>query len=91
MYSSIITGRHAASFSPPLSPGVHFMRHPSRMDLAIYKDTTTGAVYVLAHRGRHGVTLRDLDSEPGDPDGVIVISEWDLWQAVQAGRWQRCI
>lgn len=36
-------------------------------DLAIYKDTTTGTVYVLAWRDRHRVTLRDLDSEPGDP------------------------
>lgn len=60
-------------------------------DLAIYKDTTTGTVYVLAWRDRQGVALRDLDSEPGDPDGVIVISEWDLWKAVQGGRWQRCI
>jgi hypothetical protein len=60
-------------------------------DLAIYKDTATGTVYVLASRDHRGVTLRDLESEPGDPDGVIVVSEWDLWQAVQTGRWQRCV
>ena len=60
-------------------------------DLAIYKDTATGTVYVLAHRGHQGVTLRDLDSEPGDPDGVIVVSEWALWQAVKKGRWLRCV
>ena len=60
-------------------------------DLVIYKDATTGAVYVLAWRNRQGGTLRDLDSEPGDPAGVVVISEWALWEAVQAGRWQRCI
>lgn len=72
------------------------MRHRIRMgamadDLVIYKDTATEAAYVLAHRDRQGVTLRDLDSEPGDPDGVMVISEWDLWAAVSAGRWLRCI
>ncbi len=50
-----------------------------------------GTVNVLAHSNRHGVTLRDLDSEPGDPAGVVVISEWNLWAAVSAGRWQRCI
>ena len=60
-------------------------------DLAIYKDTATETVYVPAWRDRHGVTLRDLDSEPGDPEGVIVVSEWSLWEAVSAGRWQRCI
>ena len=60
-------------------------------DLVIYKDATAGTVYVLAHRNRHGVTLRDLDSEPGDPDGVIAVSEWTLWEAVQAGLWQRYI
>ncbi len=59
-------------------------------DLAIYKDTATGTVYVLASRDHRGVTLRDLSSDPGDPDGVIVVSEWELWQAVQTGRWQRC-
>ena len=60
-------------------------------DLVLYRDIAAGTVYVLAHRNRQGVTLRDLDSEPGDPDGVIVVSEWDLWQALQSGRWQRCI
>ncbi|MDA8119539.1 MAG: hypothetical protein M0Z85_05695 [Gammaproteobacteria bacterium] len=60
-------------------------------DLAIYKDMTTGTVYVLAWRDHRGVTLRDLNSDPGDPDGVIMVSEWDLWQAVQTGRWQRCV
>jgi hypothetical protein len=74
MYSSIITGRHAPSLSPPLSPGVHFMRHRIRMGacqttLLSTKDVTTGTVYVLAWRNRQGVTLRDLDSEPGDPNG----------------------
>jgi hypothetical protein len=58
---------------------------------AIYKDTVTETVYVLARRDRIGVTLRDLDSEPGDPDGVIVVSEWALWEAVETGRWQHCI
>ena len=58
-------------------------------DLTIYKDIATETVYVLAHRGRHGVTLRDLASEPGDPDGLRVISEWTLWEAVSAGRWLR--
>ncbi|MDA8119643.1 MAG: hypothetical protein M0Z85_06235 [Gammaproteobacteria bacterium] len=57
----------------------------------LYKDTTTDAVYVVAWRDRQGVTLRDLDSEPGDPDGVIVVSEWGLWEAVQSGRWERLI
>jgi hypothetical protein len=60
-------------------------------DLAVYKDVTTEAVYVTPWRNRQGVTLRDLDSEPGDPEGVIVVSEWGLWEAVQSGRWQRCI
>ena len=60
-------------------------------DLMLYKDTTTDAVYVVAWRDRQGVTLRDLDSEPGDPDGVIVVSEWGLWEAVQSGRWERLI
>ena len=59
-------------------------------DIMLYKDTA-GAVYVVASRGHQGVTLRDLDSEPGDPEGVIVVSEWGLWEAVQSGRWQRCI
>ena len=58
-------------------------------DLAIYKDVATGSVYVLAWRDHQGVALRDLDSEPGDPGGVIVVSEWELWEAIQAGRWQR--
>ena len=60
-------------------------------DIMLYKDVATGAVYVLASRDHCGVTLRDLDSEPGDPDGVVVVSEWGLWDAVQSGRWQRCI
>ena len=60
-------------------------------DLALYRDTATGTVYVLAWRNSQGVTLRDLESEPGDPNGVLVVSEWELWQAVQTGRWQRCI
>ena len=60
-------------------------------DLAIYKDVATGTAYVLAARDHHGVTLRDLDSEAGDPDGVIVVSEWGLWDAVQSGRWERLI
>ena len=38
-----------------------------------------------------GVTLRDLDSELGDPDGVVVVGEWGLWNAVQSGRWERLI
>ena len=59
--------------------------------IMLYKDTATGAVYVVASRGRQGVTLRDLDSEPGDPEGVIVVSEWGLWDAVQSGRWERRI
>ena len=59
-------------------------------DLTIYRDVTTGAVYVLSTRDRRGVTLRDLASEPGDPRGVIVVSEWWLWQEVRAGRWERC-
>ena len=68
-----------------------FRHHSSRMrtvpdDLAIYKDTTAETVYVLACRTGHGVTLRDLSSEPGDPDGVIVISEWALREAVSTGR-----
>jgi hypothetical protein len=62
-----------------------------RDDIMLYKDVATGAVYVLASRDHCGVTLRDLDSEPGDPDGVVVVSEWGLWDAVQSGRWQRCI
>ena len=57
--------------------------------IMLYKDTATGAVYVVASRGHQGVTLRDLDSEPGDPEGVIVVSEWGLWDAVQSGRWER--
>ena len=57
----------------------------------LYKDTATGAVYVVASRGHQGVTLRDLDSEPGDAEGVIVVSEWGLWDAVQSGRWERRI
>ena len=57
----------------------------------LYKDTATGAVYVVASRGRQGVTLRDLDSEPGDPEGVIVVGEWGLWEAVQSGRGERRI
>ena len=57
----------------------------------LYKDTATGAVYVVASRGRQGVTLRDLDSEPGDPEGVIVVGERGLWDAVQSGRWERLI
>ena len=60
-------------------------------DLMLYKDTTTDAVYVVAWRDRQGVTLRDLDSEPGNPDGVIVFSEWELWEAIQSGRWERLI
>ena len=47
-------------------------------DIVLYKDVATGAVYVVASRGHQGVTLRDLDSEPGDPEGVIVVSEWGL-------------
>ena len=58
-------------------------------DLILYMDVATGAVYVVASRDHQGVTLRDLDSEPGDPDGVIVVSEWGLWDAVQSGRWER--
>jgi hypothetical protein len=58
-------------------------------DLMLYKDVTTGAAYVLSSRDHRGVTLRDLDSEPGDPDGVIVVSEWGLWDAVQSGLWER--
>lgn len=78
----------------PRFPGSVLGAAPDRIgtmpdDLAIYKDLATETVYVLAHRWRHGVTLRDLDSEPGDPDGLLVISEWDLWEAVQTGRWQR--
>ena len=62
-----------------------------RDDIMLYKDMATGAVYVVASRGHQGVTLRDLDSEPGDPEGVIVVSEWGLWDAVQSGRWERRI
>lgn len=57
-------------------------------DLTVYKDATTGAVYVLSHRNRHRVTLRNLDSEPGDPAGMIVISEWALWKALRSGDWR---
>ncbi len=60
-------------------------------DIMLYKDVATGAVYVVASRGHQGVTLRDLDSEPGDPDGVVVVGEWALWDAVQSGRWERRI
>ncbi len=60
-------------------------------DIMLYKDTATGAVYVVASRGHQGVALRDLDSEPGDPEGVIVVSEWGLWEAVQSGRWEQLI
>ena len=62
-----------------------------RDELLLYKDLTTGCGYVVAGRDRLGVTLRDLDSDPGDPAGLIVVSEWGLWQAVQVGRWERCI
>lgn len=58
-------------------------------ELLLYKDLTTGRGYVVAGRDRLGVTLRDLDSEPGDPAGLIVVSEWGLWQAVRTGRWER--
>ncbi|MHB1608956.1 MAG: hypothetical protein ACYCXX_10065 [Acidiferrobacter thiooxydans] len=58
-------------------------------DLILYMDVATGAVYVVASRGHQGVTLRDLDSEAGDPDGAIVVGEWALWEAVQSGRWER--
>lgn len=60
-------------------------------DIMLYKDVATGAAYVLASRDHHGVLLRDLDSEPGDQDGVIVVSEWGLWDAVQSGRWEQLI
>lgn len=62
-----------------------------RSDLVFYRDITTGTVYVVASYCRQGVTLRDLESEPGDASGLLVVSEWDLWQALQSGRWQRCI
>ena len=58
-------------------------------DIMLYKDVATGAIYVAASRGHQGVTLRDLDSEPGDPDGVVVVSEWTLWQSLHAGIWHR--
>ena len=61
-----------------------------RGDLTLYRDTATSTVYVVASRDRRGVTLRDLASEPGDPRGVIVVSEWWLWQEVRAGLWERC-
>lgn len=39
--------------------------------LDFYRDTRTGDVFVWAgHDGRY-VRLRFLDSEPGDPDGVL--------------------
>lgn len=60
-------------------------------DLTFYRDIAAGTVYVLAWRNSQGVTLRDLNSEPGDPNGVIVVSEWELWQTLQSGRWQRCM
>ena len=62
-----------------------------RDNIMLYKDVATGAVYVLASRDHCGVTLRDLDSEPGDPDGAMVVGEWALWEAVQSGRWERLI
>ena len=58
-------------------------------DLILYMDVATGAVYVVASRGHQGVALRDLDSEPGDPNGVLVVGEWALWEAAQSGRWER--
>lgn len=57
-------------------------------EIILYKDLSTGHAYVVAWRDRLGVILRDLDSEPGDPPGLIVVSEWGLWQAVRTGRWE---
>lgn len=52
----------------------------------LYKDAATESVCVIARRDRRGVVLRDLASEAGDPDGVIVVSEWAPWLAVRSGR-----
>lgn len=60
-----------------------------RDEILVYRDTATGAVYVVGPRGRRGITLRNLASEPGDPDGVVVVSEWILWQSVRSRQWQR--
>ncbi len=58
-------------------------------EIVLYKDLAAGRSYVVAWRDRMGVTLRDLDSDPGDPTGLVVVSEWTLWQAVRTGRWER--
>ena len=60
-------------------------------DRALYKDTATGTVCVLASRDHRWVIMRDLNSDPRDPDGVVVVSEWGLWQVIQTGLWQRYI
>lgn len=54
--------------------------------LEIYRDLATDTVYVLAGRDKYGVHLRDLDSEPGDPAGVVVVGEWEFWAAKTQGR-----
>ena len=56
--------------------------------LMLYQDLGTGAAYVLVDRTRRGVRLRDLNSEPGDPSGVVTLGEWDLWQRLACGRWR---
>lgn len=57
--------------------------------LDIYRETVTGVVYVLAGRDKHRVHLRDLDSEPGDPAGVVVMGEWEFWVAKTQGHLNR--
>ena len=68
-------------------------------DIMLYKDTATGirirprepSMWSPRAATSQGVTLRDLASELGDPDGVVVVGEWGLWNAVQSGRWERLI
>lgn len=48
-----------------------------------------GTIYVLDHRDHCGVVLRNLDSEPGGPAGLILVSEWALWQTLSIGAWRR--
>ena len=56
----------------------------------LYRDLGTGTVYVFVDRTRRGVRLRDLNSEPDDPSGVVTLGEWDLWQRLACGRWRPC-
>ncbi|RCN59101.1 hypothetical protein [Acidiferrobacter thiooxydans] len=55
----------------------------------LYRDTATGAIYVLVGRDRKGVYLRDLDSTPGDPMGVTTLGEWAFWLALDQRQLER--